>query len=126
MGRTIEYNGAEVIHCSTISSSGFIGSINQRRGNVRRWVSYNAALWRHRHRNIPQKIHSTEEKAILGDLIQNAKNLGRDHKRKIKMMAYLDGHVKKLNETQLKVMKTLSGIPNKKQYKIFWDSIKEL
>ena len=126
MGRTIEYNGVEVIHCPTISFSGFTGSIKTKNGNVRRWVSYNAAIWRHRSRNIPQKIHNTEERAILGDLIQNAGKLGVDHKRKIKIMAYLDGHVRRLREKQLKVMKTLSGIPSKGQYKTFWDSINDL
>ena len=126
MGRTIEYNGIEVIHCPTISFASFSGSIETGSGNIRRWVSYNAALWRHRSRNLPQKIHSTEERAILGDLIQNDGKLGADHKRKIKMMAYLDGHVKRLNENQLKVMKTLSGIPSKGEYKIFWDSINSL
>ena len=126
LGRTIKYNGDEVIGCPTISSPGFSGSIETRRGNVRRWVSYNAALWRHRSNNRPQKIHNTEEKAILGDLVQNAGTLGRDHKRKIKMMAYLDGHVVRLTESQLKVMKTLSGIPSKGQYKIFWESINDL
>ena len=126
LGRTIEYNGEEVIHCPTITFAAFTGSIETRRGNVRRWVSYNSAIWRHRPRNIPQKFHNTKENAILGDLIQKADYLGKDHKRKIKMMAYLDGHVKRLYESDLKVMKTLSGIPSKGQYKVFWDSINEL
>lgn len=126
MGRTIDYNGDEVIGCPTISLTAFSGSVNTSRGNVRRWISYNAAIWRHRSRNIPQTLHNTEEKAIFGDLVQNAENLGKDHKRKVKMMAYLDGHVKRLTEGELKVMKTLSGIPSKGHYKLFWDSINEL
>lgn len=123
LGRTIKYNDVEVIGCPTISFSGFSGSIETKNGNVRRWVSYNAAIWRHRSKNIPQKFHNTEEKAILGDLIQNAGKLGVDHQRKVKMVAYIDGNVKRLREKQLKVMKTLSGIPSKGQYKTFWDSI---
>lgn len=127
MGLTVPYNGEEVIHCPTINSSAFSGSVDGPRNQVvRRWISYNAAIWRHMGNNEPQKVYSTNEKAIMGDLIQNAGNLGKDHQRKIKNMAYIDGNVKRLREQQLKVMKTLSGIPSKGQYKPFWDSINDL
>lgn len=126
MGRTIEYTGVEVIDCPAISIPAFSGSVDTPRGNVRRWVSYNAAIWRHMGNNRPQTFHSTNEKAIIGDLIQNADNLGRDHKRKVKMIAYIDGNVKRLHENRLMIMKTLSGIPSKGQYKPFWDSINEV
>jgi prepilin-type N-terminal cleavage/methylation domain-containing protein len=126
MGRVITYVGDEVMGCPKINYAGFTGSINTRRGNVRRWLSYNCAIWRHRRNNIPQTFHNTEEKAILGDLVQNAGTLGSDHKRKVKMLAYIDGSVKKLVENQLKAMKSLQGIPSKNKYRPFWNSMNEL
>jgi prepilin-type N-terminal cleavage/methylation domain-containing protein len=126
LGRTYEYVGDQVLACPTKTSTRYAGPSENARGMQRRWLSYNCAIWRHRSRNIPQTFHSTEEKAILGDLIQNADTLGSDHKRKVKMIAYIDGSVKRLDEEELKVMKTLQGIPRKGQYKPFWDSINDI
>lgn len=126
MGKTVKYNGVEVLHCPTINTPSMSRDPYGREAPVRRWISYNSEIWRHRSRNHPQSLFETDEKAIFGDLIQNAGTLGRDHKRKVKMMAYIEGNVKRLYEYELRVMRTLSGIPDKRTYKTFWDSVNDL
>ena len=126
LGRTYEYTGDVVLACPTKTSTYFAGPSKNVKGMQRRWLSYNCEIWRHRKNNIPQTFHNTEEKAILGDLIQNAGTLGSDHKRKVKMLAYIDGSVRKLVENQLKAMKSLQGIPSKNKYRPFWNSMNEL
>ena len=92
--------------------------------NHRRWMSYNGTLWSGLTPSTTPKIHTTDQKAIFGDLILRASLLGRDHQRRVKTMAFLDGAVRVLDEETLD-MNNLPHWPTNPEYKAFWDNLNE-
>ena len=94
------------------------------RNNHRRWMSYNGTLWSGKNQQTTPKLEATNEKAIFGDLILRASLLGKDHVRKVKPMAFIDGAVRLLDQQTLD-MDDLPHWPNNTRYKEFWDNLNE-
>jgi prepilin-type N-terminal cleavage/methylation domain-containing protein len=125
MGKTIPYNGDDVLTCPNITDGWWSGP-SEDVDTQRRWLSYNGGLFYGYNQSNSPTLHSTEEKAIFGDLILRSTTLGSDHLRKVKIIAFIDGSVRTIKNSKLGVLKILPNWPSNSQYKTFWDSMNEL
>lgn len=126
MGKTIVYNGDEVLTCPKMKSSSYWSGDPENVQTQRRWLSYNGGIFVGFSQENAPSMSSTDEKAIYGDLLLRSDFLGFEHKRRVKNIAFIDGSVKTIKDKQLVVLKTLPNWPSDLQYQILWESLNEL